>query len=362
MARPPQAAAAKTAAGGLRCLLQNQRARRIRPEAPMNLPRTPMGSASGWRPADPPRRPVLFVNPRSGGGKAARAGLAERARERGVEAVILDPGQDLAALARGAAAGGADALGVAGGDGSLAVVAAVAAEHGIAFACIPAGTRNHFALDVGVDRHDLTGALDAFTDGVERQIDVAEVNGRLFLNNVSLGIYGQAVRQSSYRDAKVRTLLATAQEVLGPSGEAPALRLVDDADASTAIPPWSSCRTIPMPWTTRWLPAPARRSTPAGSGSSSSAYPAAPPPAPDRPGPRRAWRRVTRRRYTPGSTARRWTSARRCGSPSGRPRCGSGSPRAIRARRPRRPSASPGPRRAAVRISYLIISVIYYHY
>ncbi len=256
----------------------------------MNLPRTPMGSASGWRPADPPRRPVLFVNPRSGGGKAARAGLAERARERGVEAVILDPGQDLAALARGAAAGGADALGVAGGDGSLAVVAAVAAEHGIAFACIPAGTRNHFALDVGVDRHDLTGALDAFTDGVERQIDVAEVNGRLFLNNVSLGIYGQAVRQSSYRDAKVRTLLATAQEVLGPSGEAPALRLVDDADASTAIPPWSSCRTIPMPWTTRWLPAPARRSTPAGSGSSSSAYPAAPPPAPDRPGPRRAWR------------------------------------------------------------------------
>ena len=59
----------------------------------MNLPRTPMGSASGWRPVDPPRLPVLFVNPRSGGGKAARAGLAERARELGVEAVILDPGR-----------------------------------------------------------------------------------------------------------------------------------------------------------------------------------------------------------------------------------------------------------------------------
>ena len=195
----------------------------------VNLPSTPMSAASGWRPVDPPRRPVLFVNPRSGGGKAARADLAERARERGVEAVILDPGQDLAALARGAAAGGADALGVAGGDGSLAVVAAVAAAHGIAFACIPAGTRNHFALDLGVDRHDLTGALDAFTEGVERQVDVAEVNGRLFLNNVSLGVYGEAVRQPAYRDAKVRTLLATAEEVLGPSGEAPALRLVDDA-------------------------------------------------------------------------------------------------------------------------------------
>jgi len=195
----------------------------------MNLPHTPTGSASGWRPVDPPRQPVLFVNPRSGGGKAARAGLAERARERGVEAVVLDPGQDLAALARDAAAGGADVLGVAGGDGSLAVVAAVAAAHGIAFACVPAGTRNHFALDVGVDRHDLTGALDAFTDGVERRIDVAEVNGRMFLNNVSLGIYGQAVRRPAYRDAKVRTLLATAEEVLGPSGEAPALRLADDA-------------------------------------------------------------------------------------------------------------------------------------
>ncbi len=195
----------------------------------MNLPHTPAGSASGWRPIDPPRQPVLFVNPRSGGGKAARAGLAERARERGIEAVVLDPGQDLATLARDAAAGGADVLGVAGGDGSLAVVAAVAAAHGIAFACVPAGTRNHFALDVGVDRHDLTGALDAFTDGVERRIDVAEVNGRMFLNNVSLGIYGQAVRRPAYRDAKVRTLLATAEEVLGPSGEAPALRLVDDA-------------------------------------------------------------------------------------------------------------------------------------
>ena len=83
---------------------------------------------------------------------------------------------------------------MAGGDGSLAVVAAVAAAHGIPFVCVPAGTRNHFALDVGVNRHDVTGALDAFTDGVECRIDTAEVNGRMFLDNVSLGIYGDAVR------------------------------------------------------------------------------------------------------------------------------------------------------------------------
>src|SRR6478672_11346360 len=162
-------------------------------------------SRYGWRPADPARRPVLFVNPRSGDGKAARARVAERAREKGIEAVILAPGQDLDALAREAVAAGADALGMAGGDGSLAVVAAVAAAHGIPFVCVPAGTHNHFALDVGVDRHDVIGALDALTDGVERQIDMAEVDGRAFLNNASLGIYGDAVRSPAYRDAKVRT-------------------------------------------------------------------------------------------------------------------------------------------------------------
>src|SRR5208282_2210022 len=76
--------------------------------------------------------------------------------------------------------------------------------------------------------HDLARALDAFTGGVERQIDTAEVNGRLFLNNVSLGIYGEAVRSPAYRDAKTRTLLEIAAEVMGPSAEAPAMCLADD--------------------------------------------------------------------------------------------------------------------------------------
>ena len=185
-------------------------------------------SQYGWRPVDPPRRSVLFVNPRSGGGRAARAAVAERARERGIGVIVLDRHQSLRQLVREAVAEGADVLGVAGGDGSLAVVAAAARIHGLAFVCVPAGTRNHFALDLGVDRHDLVGALDAFTDGVERSIDVGEVNGRVFLNNVSLGIYGDAVRQPAYRDAKVRTLVETAAEVVGTSGAVPELHLVDD--------------------------------------------------------------------------------------------------------------------------------------
>jgi diacylglycerol kinase family enzyme len=171
---------------------------------------------------------VLFFNPKSGGGKAERAGLAEQARDRGIEVIVMRSDQPLATIADEAVARGADALGVAGGDGSLAVVAAAALAHGLPFVCVPAGTRNHFALDLGVDRHDLVGSLDAFTDGVERRIDAAEVNGRLFLNNVSLGIYGDAVRQPTYRNAKARTLLETAADVLGPSAAAVDLQLVDD--------------------------------------------------------------------------------------------------------------------------------------
>jgi diacylglycerol kinase family enzyme len=172
---------------------------------------------------------VLFVNPRSGGGSAARNEIVELAREQDIQVVVLVPGQSLGGLAGAAVADGADALGMAGGDGSLAVVAAAAATHDLPFVCIPAGTRNHFALDVGVDRHDVRGALEAFGNGVERRIDMAEVNGRLFLNNVSLGIYGDAVQRPAYRDAKVRTFLETAQQVLGPSARASALLLTDDA-------------------------------------------------------------------------------------------------------------------------------------
>jgi diacylglycerol kinase family enzyme len=176
-----------------------------------------------------PQRPVLFINPKSGGGRAARAHLAETARERGIEAVVLTPGDDLAALVEGAVADGADALGMAGGDGSMGVVASAACAHGLPLVCVPAGTRNHFARDLGVPPNDLVGALEAFTEAAtERSIDVGEVNGRPFLNNVSLGIYGAAVQRASYRNAKVRTLFETAAEVLGPSAELPAVSLLDD--------------------------------------------------------------------------------------------------------------------------------------
>ena len=108
-------------------------------------------------PVGPARHGVLIMNPESGGGKATRFELADLARRRVIEPVVLEPGFDLVQLAEDAADRGADVIGMAGGDGSQAVVASVAIRHDVAFVCIPAGTRNHFALDLGVDRDDVVG-------------------------------------------------------------------------------------------------------------------------------------------------------------------------------------------------------------
>ena len=168
--------------------------------------------------ASAPRRPVLFFNPKSGGGKAEKFALASEARARGIEPIELGPPWDLERLVRDAVAGGADGLAMAGGDGSQAIVAAIAAELDLPYACVPAGTRNHFALDLGVDRDDVVGALDAFVDGGERRVDLAEVNGRVFVNNVSLGLYADAVQREGYREAKLRTMLDAVPDALGPGG------------------------------------------------------------------------------------------------------------------------------------------------
>ena len=165
-----------------------------------------------------PAQPVLFYNPKSGGGKAERFQIAREARARGVEPIELDFSEDLATLVRAAIDNGADAVGAAGGDGTQATVASVAVERGVPYVCVPAGTRNHFALDLGVDRNDVVGALDAFTNGGERIVDLAEVNGLVFVNNVSLGVYAEAVQRDGYRDAKLRTIADTVPMALGPGG------------------------------------------------------------------------------------------------------------------------------------------------
>jgi diacylglycerol kinase family enzyme len=150
------------------------------------------------------RSKILLINPRSGDGRAARADLSREAVRRGVDPIMLEPGADLLALAREAARR-ADVIGMAGGDGSQALVAGVASEQGIGFVCVPAGTRNHFALDLGIDRDDVVGALDAFDSPFEWVVDLGQVNGRTFVNNVSFGVYAEIVQEPGYREAKLGT-------------------------------------------------------------------------------------------------------------------------------------------------------------
>ncbi|MCX4757228.1 diacylglycerol/lipid kinase family protein [Kitasatospora purpeofusca] len=163
-----------------------------------------------------PTQAVLIMNPKSGGGKVGRFGLAEKAEALGARVMLLDTSMqtDVAALARRAVAEGADLLGVAGGDGTQAQVAEVAAEHDLPFLVVSAGTRNHFAMDLGLDRDDPSLCLDALTDGEELRVDLGMVSGRAFVNTVSFGVYAQIVQQPEYRDAKTGVALAALPDLL----------------------------------------------------------------------------------------------------------------------------------------------------
>ncbi|RZB20366.1 diacylglycerol kinase [Streptomyces sp. F001] len=185
------------------------------------------GTASGMpeRSVGRPEHPFLIMNPRSGGGKVEKFHLAEKARELGAEVVVLDPErhQDVAEMARRAVRDGADLLGVAGGDGTQALVAAVAAEHDVPFMVISAGTRNHFAMDLGLDRQDPSTCLEALTDGVELRVDLGHIEAgapedgttrRVFVNNASFGVYAAVVQSPAYRDDKARTILEMLPDLL----------------------------------------------------------------------------------------------------------------------------------------------------
>jgi diacylglycerol kinase family enzyme len=171
-------------------------------------------------PAARPRHAFLIMNPRSGGGKVGKFGLREKAAALGADVAMLEGPTiiDVAALARQAVADGADLLGVAGGDGTQALVAGVAAEHDVPFLCISAGTRNHFAMDLGLDRDDPSGCLDALTDGVECRIDLGRIGDRTFVNNASFGAYAEIVRSPAYRDDKRGTTLQMLPDLLSPQG------------------------------------------------------------------------------------------------------------------------------------------------
>jgi diacylglycerol kinase family enzyme len=176
-------------------------------------------SAADVHHAPVPVHPILLCNPWSGGGKVDKFGLVDLATSLGVETAMLDHGIDLAELARGAIDRGADCLGMAGGDGSQALVASIAVEHDLPFVCVASGTRNHFALDLGLDRRHPRKSVYAFRDAVERRVDFATVNNRFFVNNVSLGVYATIVQQEGYRGAKAETTRLMLPDMLGDGQE-----------------------------------------------------------------------------------------------------------------------------------------------
>jgi diacylglycerol kinase family enzyme len=162
--------------------------------------------------ADSFAHPVLIINPHSGSGKAAKIGLVGKAGDLGIETVVRKKGEKLGALANTAVDNGCDHLIIAGGDGSLARVANVAIERDVPFSCVPSGTRNHFAMDLGLDRSDPTKALATAFGGIEFKVDVGRIGKKLFLNNVSFGIYADAIAETGYRDHKTESIAEAAKE------------------------------------------------------------------------------------------------------------------------------------------------------
>jgi diacylglycerol kinase family enzyme len=157
------------------------------------------------------RRPFLIMNPKSGGGKVGQFDLLRKAEALGADVFLMSGPEpvDVAEVARKAVAAGADLLGVAGGDGTQALVAGVAAEHGIPFMVITAGTRNHFALDLGLDREDPAACLGALSDGVDLRVDLGLISDQTFVNNASFGAYAEVVQTPAYRGDKLGTTLDT---------------------------------------------------------------------------------------------------------------------------------------------------------
>lgn len=134
---------------------------------------------------------TIVVNPSAGPavGRSPASVLAEALP--GAEVIELEDPADLPGRLREAATRGAIALGVAGGDGSVNAGAEVAMAQGLPLMVIPAGTLNHLARDLGLS--SIEAAIEAFRSGSQREIDVATIDGRPFLNTASIGSYVELV-------------------------------------------------------------------------------------------------------------------------------------------------------------------------
>jgi diacylglycerol kinase family enzyme len=174
----------------------------------------------------------LILNPAAGSAAALLGSLTRAARERGIRVRVLEPGEDARHAALEAADDDAESLTVAGGDGSVAAVAGVAVERRLPLVVVPLGTLNHFARDLGLDLARPLHALDAFaSDHHERRVDVGRINGRPFINNVSLGVYAEMLGDPEYRGDKLGVAQAKLQAIFSDPELRRALRITPPDEA-----------------------------------------------------------------------------------------------------------------------------------
>ena len=172
----------------------------------------------------------LILNPGAGSTATLLESLTGAARERGILVRVLEPGEDARLAALEAADDGADSLVVAG-DGSVGAVAGVAVQRELTLVVVPTGTLNHFARDLGLDLARPLRALDAFgSHHHERRVDVGQINGRRFINNVSLGVYAEMLGDPGYRQDKLRAAQTKLQALFSEPVFRRALRITPPDD------------------------------------------------------------------------------------------------------------------------------------
>ena len=144
------------------------------------------------------------MNPKSGGGKAERFHLTDKCAARGIEPIVLQPGDDPLHLAKDAIVRGKDVIGMASGDGSQALVATVAAEPDIPHVCIPAGTPNHFARDWASTETTLSAPWTPSSTGWNAASIWPRSTGGCS-STTPRWPYAKIVQSEAYRDAKLKT-------------------------------------------------------------------------------------------------------------------------------------------------------------
>jgi len=164
------------------------------------------------------KNPYLIINPVAGNGRATKAHIKELAEKQGITVIVTKKGGEISDYALQAVKAGADVLGISGGDGSIGAVAKVALKYKLPMVVLPGGTRCHFARDLGLDPKEIRDSLAGFT-GVERQIDAGEINGRIFLNNASFGLYADIVDHPEYRDNKMKVSRKVLQQIVSGKKE-----------------------------------------------------------------------------------------------------------------------------------------------